>query len=134
MDYFSVFFNSFCLIIQSIIQLMFTSRFSGNKYRTWHFILYYFLLFILGFIANKNIIIETIAIGLQLIILYGLNCIALGTQRSISLISSILAIYILQLSFGIINSIEAIVFPNFIGKPLLYLFLILATIVVILLY
>lgn len=128
MDYFSVFFNSFCLIIQSIIQLIFTSQFSENRYRTWHFILYSFLLFTLGFIANKNVIIETMAINLQLIILYELNCIALGTQRSISLISSILAIYILQLSFGIINSIEAIVFPNFIGKPLLYLFLILATI------
>ncbi len=43
-----------------------------------------------------------------------------------SWLASVLAFYISQLSFGIINSVEAALFPRFIGSPLLYLLLIVA--------
>ncbi len=44
-------------------------------------------------------------------------------QRPISCLSAVLAFYISQLSFGILNSLEAVIFPKFIGSPLLYLLL-----------
>ena len=37
-----------------------------------------------------------------------------------SWLSAVLAFYVSQLSFGIINSVEAALFPRFIGNPLLY--------------
>lgn len=56
-----------------------------------------------------------------------MNRLALGNRRSVSWISTILAVYISQLSFGIINSVEAVMFPHFIGIPLIYLLVLLAT-------
>ena len=54
MDYFSVLFESVCLLAQSAIQLIFMSRLLGKKYRIWCFVLYPGVLFVLGFaLANK---------------------------------------------------------------------------------
>lgn len=129
MDYFSVFFNCFSVTIQSLLHLAFISRMFGKKYKIRYFILYPLTLFILGFVATRNSIISTIAIGVQLLTLCMLNCTALKVRYSVSFLATTLAIYISQLSFGIVNSIEAITFPHFVGMPLLYLLLIFATIV-----
>lgn len=127
MDYFSVFFDSFCLIVQSTMHLIFTSRIFGRKYGIGYFMLYPFFLFVLGFAAAKSTTISTVAIGMQLIILCILNCAALKVRCSVSFVAAILAIYISQLSFGMIGSIETVIFPHFVGKFLLYPLLVLAT-------
>ena len=52
--------------------------------------------------------------------LYGLSRYGMGNQRSVSWLAAVLSYYISQLSFGIINSVEAALFPRFIGSPLFY--------------
>lgn len=127
MDYFSVLFESVCLLAQSAIQLIFMSRLLGKKYRIWCFVLYPGVLFILGFAAAQSTIINTVAIGMQLLLLSGISQVALRSKYSVSFLSATIAIYICQLSFGLINSIESIIFPHFVGMPLLYLLLAFAT-------
>lgn len=128
MDYFSIFFNSFILIVQSFMHLIFIGRMFGRRYGIRYFILYPLFLFALGLAATKNNSVGAVAIGIQLIILCLLSRIALRARYSVSFLASTLAIYISQLSFGMISSIEAAIFPYFIGKTLLYVLLIAATI------
>ena len=52
--------------------------------------------------------------------LYGLSRYGMGNQRSVSWLAAVLSYYVSQLSFGIINSVEAAFFPRFIGSPLFY--------------
>lgn len=128
MDYFSVLFESVCLLAQSAIQLIFISRLLGQKYKIWYFLLYPSFLFILGFAAVQSTIINTVVIGIQLILLFAISYVVLKTKCSVSFLSATIAIYISQLSFGMINSIESIIFPRFVETSLLYLLLTLATV------
>lgn len=61
--------------------------------------------------------------------LYVISRLGMGNSRSVSWITAVLAIYISQLSFGIINSVEAMLFPRFAGSPLLYLLLFVALVI-----
>ena len=62
--------------------------------------------------------------------LYSVSRLALRNRQFVSWAASILAVYICQLSFGIVNSVEVILFPRMVGKPLLYLLVLLATLTV----
>ena len=126
MDYFTVCLNGLCLAVQSAMHLFFVSRFTGKKEKLWHFAAYLFLLFALEWIAGRLSIFWVAVIGAELLILYGMNRLALGNRRSVSWTASILAVSVLQLSSGIVNSAEALLFPHFIGRPLLYLLVLLA--------
>lgn len=68
-----------------------------------------------------------INMGAELLILYGVNRLVIGSQPSVSRIAAIVAIYICQFSFGFVNSIEAVFFPYVIETRFLYLFVIVAT-------
>lgn len=127
MDYFSVFLEVFCLAAQSVLHIGFTGRLTGRKKKFWYFAAYFFLLFVIERLAGRNTFFETAALGLEIAVLYGMNRFAMGNRSFISWIAAILAVYISQLSFGMINGAEAIIFPNLIGRPLLYVCLLLAT-------
>ncbi len=129
MDYFSVLFESVCLLAQSAIQLIFVSRLLGKKYGIWCFALYPGILFILEIATAQSTIMNTLVIGMQLLLLSGISLVTLRSKCSVSFLSATIAIYISQLSFGLINSVQGILFPRFVGTPLLYLLLALATVV-----
>lgn len=126
MDYFTICFNGFCLTVQSAMHIFFVTSLTGKKKKGRHIITYLFLLCILEWIADRCSLAWIFAIGAQLLILYGMNRLALGNRRSVSWVSTIIAVYISQLSFGIVNSAEAVIFPRFIGIPLIYLLVLLA--------
>ncbi len=126
MDYFSLCLNAFCLAAQGAMHIFFVSRLTAKKQKAWHFFAYIFLLSGLEWAAGRIALSRPAAIGAELFILYGMNHFALGNRRSVSGIAAILAAYISQLSFGIVNSVEAMLFPYAIGKPLLYLLVLLA--------
>lgn len=69
-------------------------------------------------------------IGAELLVLYSVSRLALRNRQSVSWAAAILAVYISQLSFGIVNSVEVMLFPRMIGKPLLYPLVLLATLTV----
>lgn len=127
MDWFNFCLDSFSIIAQSILHIGFVCRFSGKKEKTWYFFFYFFLLCLIEIVSRRLNFSGILAIILQILVLYGINCFAIGNQRVFSWTASLLAVYLLQISFGIINSIEGIIFPYIkVGNPLFFLFLIAA--------
>lgn len=132
MDYFSICLNVFCLIIQSSMHIVFASRFTGKQVRVQYLILYFFLLFICEWIFQQFRFVWGAAIGVELLILYGVIRLIMGNPNLVSWICAILSIYISQLSFGVVNAVEEVLFYHWIAEPVIYLLIILATILALL--
>ncbi|MCI8454989.1 MAG: sensor histidine kinase, partial [Lachnospiraceae bacterium] len=127
MKYFSLYFDSFCLAVQCAMHLIFVSRLTGKRQRVWHFACYFLLLCFLAVLCGRFSYGELLAVGAQVVILYGMNRFILKNRGLVSWSASVLAVYISQLSFGMLNSAEAVWFPGLAGKWILYVFLVLAT-------
>ena len=127
MDYFSIGLNIFCLIAQGIMHICFCTSLTGKEQRAYHFAIYIFISCILDWTANKFSFPWVIVIGIELLILYGVNRFILGNRPSASWAAAILANYISQFSFGLINSVEAAIFPHVTSHLLLYSMIITAT-------
>ncbi|MCI8402289.1 MAG: GHKL domain-containing protein [Lachnospiraceae bacterium] len=127
MDCFGLCFDAFCLIIQSVMHMIFVSRLTGQRQRTVHIAVYLCLVCLTSFICYIFSIPGFAAIGAQFLILYGINRLAFGNRPPSSCVASLLAVYIYHLSFGIINSIEMLVLPPLIGTYVLYAVLLLST-------
>lgn len=130
MDYFSLCLDGLCLFGQSIMHIAFVSRLTGKKEKVWHFTIYFFLLCTIQWFFTTFDFSDVLPIGAELLLLYSMSRLALRNRQSVSWASAILAVYISQLSFGIVNSVEIILFPRMIGKALLYLLCLLATLAV----
>lgn len=129
MDYFSFILNGVIIVLQSILQLLFTGHITGKKQYVWHFILYLIFVCAIDQIFTKFSFPFLLAISMEMVILYLINYLLLGNQKVVSWIVVVFAVYISQLSFGIVNSIEAILFPSFVGKPLFYFLIVCATLI-----
>lgn len=129
MDYFSFLLNGFTIISQSIMHIFFTGHLTGKKQRVWHFVAYLILVCMIEQLFTKLSFPALLAIGVEMIALYGVNRLLFQNQRFISWSATVFAVYISQFSFGIVNSIEAVLFPSLIGKPLLYILIICATLI-----
>ena len=127
MDYFSFGLNILCLLVQGLMHISFSSRLTGKKQRIGHFPVYIFLLFFLEWFARRMSLPWLAVIGAELFMLYAINRFVLGNCSSASWAAAILAGYISQFSFGLINSIEAVCLPYLAGTRLLYLLVIAAT-------
>ena len=127
MDYFSLCLNGFCLAVQSAMHLFFLGRLTGKTPKIRHFAAYPALLAAFEWIAGKVSPAWIFAIAGEFFILYAVSRFALKINRSQSLTGAVLSLYISQLSFGVINSAESILFPYLVGKPSLYALILLAT-------
>ena len=130
MDYFSLCLDGLCLLWQSVTHIAFVSRLTGKKQKIWHFAIYFFLLCTIQWFFTTFDFSDVLPIGAELFLLYSVSRLALRNRQSVSWAAAILAVYITQLSFGIINSVEVILFPPMVGKPLFYLLFLLATLTV----
>ena len=121
MDYFSLCLDGLCLGGQSVLHMIFTCRLTGKRQKPWHFALYFSLLCVLELTFSRLCPGGGIVpIGAGVLALYGVSRLALGNRRPVSWLAAVLAFYISQLSFGVVNSLESVVFPRFVGCPLLY--------------
>lgn len=127
MDYFSLCLDALCLAGQSVMHIVFVSRLTGRPRKARPLAAYLFLLCAMQWLFTEFALPGVMAIGSQLLILYGVSRLALWNRRSVSWAAAIFAIYISQLSFGVVNSAEAVLLPNMVGKMLLYPVLLLAT-------
>lgn len=127
MDCFSLFLDGLCLLGQGLAHIVFVSLLTGKKPKLWHFAVYLFSLCAMQWIFTEYALPGAAAIGAEVLILYGVSRLALKNRRSASWAAVIFAVYITQLSFGVVNSAEAVLFPGLVGKPLLYPMLLLAT-------
>lgn len=130
MDYFSLCLDCLCLAAQAIIHIIFVSRLTGKKQKLQYFAAYIFLLCGIELLSAGFDLAGILPVCMEIIALYGVSRFVLGNQRPVSCVAAILAVYISQLSFGIVNSMEAVLFPDLIGTPLLYPLVILATLIV----
>ncbi len=127
MDYFALFLDSLCLLVgHGVMHMVFTSRLTGKKLKGWYFAVYLLLLCAIQFVSSGLALDGTLSVGAGVLALYALSRFGMGNQEAVSWLSAVLSYYVSQLSFGIINSVEAALFPHFIGSPLLYPLLIAA--------
>lgn len=127
MDIFGLCLNGISFAGQSVIQLLFIGRLTGKKQKGWQFVLYFGLLCALEGVFSRFSLPEILAIAAAATALYGISRFAMGNRPAASWIAALFAVYIWQLSFGIVNSVEAILLPRMIGSWLLYLMILLAT-------
>ena len=120
MDYFALFLDGICLLGQGVMHFLFVGRLTGKKLKPLHFAVYILLLTALQLFAVRISLSGTFSIAAGVLELYAVSRFGMGNQRSVSWLAAVLAFYVSQLSFGIINSVEAALFPRFIGNPLLY--------------
>ncbi len=126
MDYFSLCLNLFCLVGQALMHLAFVSRLTGKRAKVRHFGLYVLALSGVELFSALLAINALVSIGAGLLALWAMGCFALGNRPSVSLTAATIAVYIFQCSFGLVNSVESVVFPGVLGSPLLYLLVFLA--------
>ena len=127
MDWFSVLLDVFTLAGLSVGHIVFAARITGKEWKVWQIIIYFFVLCVVQVISVALKFPEIICICEETAALYVISRKVFGNCSSVSLVSSILAVYVTQLSFGIMNSAESILLPPFLGGTALYLLLILAT-------
>ena len=120
MDYFALFLDVLCIAGQGVMHVIFVSRLTGKKQKLWYFAAYILLLAALRLIPAKFDIGGAVSVAVGVLELYAVSRLGMGNQPSVSWLAAVLAFYVSQLSFGIINSVEAALFPRFIGNPLLY--------------
>ena len=120
MDYFALLLDGICLLGQGVMHILFVSRLTGKKLRPLHFAVYLLLLTALQLVSVRISLSGTLSIAAGVLELYAVSRFWMENQPSVSWLSAVLAFYVSQLSFGIINSVEAALFPRFIGNPLLY--------------
>lgn len=126
MDPFSTFLNLFSLVAHSVIVTRFLSVLTGKTPKGNLFAAYSFLLLALSYVMPPFDLPELCTIGLHTTILYGIVRFLMQNHRTISWVASVLTVSISQLSFGIVNSVQAILCPRWVNAPHLYLAHILA--------
>lgn len=126
MDYFSLIMDGISILGQGIMHIFFVSRLTGKGRRLWHFAVYCLALSAIQWLSLSLNVNGILSIGAGILGLYAVSRFALGNQHPISWVAAVLAFYVSQLSFGIINSVEVAFFPGFIGTPQLYLLLLVA--------
>ena len=128
MDYFNICLNGFCLVMQSSMHIIFASRVTGKQTKIQYWILYFLFLCICEWFAHRFQFVWGVAIGIELLILYAIIRFVMKNANLVSWVSAILSVYISQLSFGVVNAVESILFYHWFTKPVIYLLIILATI------
>ncbi len=128
MDFFALFLDGICLLGQGVMHIIFVSRLTGKKQKPLCFAVYILLLTALQLVSVRLSLSGTLSIAACVLELYAVSRFGMGNQPSVSWLAAVLAFYVSQLSLGIINSVEAALFPRFIGSPLLYLLLLAAQI------
>lgn len=109
-DWFSLCLEGFTIASLGILHVGFLCCLSGKDKRLRYFAGYLFLLTVLQIVFSNGTWGEIIPIGAELAALFFVS-LAMGNSRSASLTASVLAVYVSQLSFGMANSMEAMMIP-----------------------
>lgn len=110
MDSFLLAVNSFSLAAQGVAQLLFASALTGRRPQTRHFICYFLALALVEWGSLRLGLPEICAVGADLLILYGMLRLVLANRRLLSCIAAVLALYLMYLSSGVVDSVEMLLF------------------------
>ncbi len=109
MDWFSFCLTGITLLAHSALHLFFLLRLTEKAPKLWYFSLYLLLLSLLEISCIALNVHTVLAIAAQTVTLYGMSRFVMKNRSSISWTAALLAVYISQLSFGIINGLEILV-------------------------
>lgn len=123
LEWLIVFLDVVHLVARGIFPLLFLHRLTGCPGRVSRFVLYLFLLFLLAALSLP----ESFVLGLEILVLLGIARFSLGRPWSVSGLGAVLAVYLWQLSWGIVDSLESMVFVYLPSEPLMSLSLCLAS-------
>lgn len=126
MYWFGICLNTALIAAIGVLQLFFVGRFTRRSPQLWHYLLYLLLLFGSDWLANA-LEISWLGIALELLATYWMGRLALGSGSLMSWTAAILAVYVPQLAFGILNPLQIIFFQPLLGRPLLWLLLALSS-------
>ncbi len=119
MDYFSLCLDGLCFTGQAVMHIFFVGHLTGKRQKLRNFAVYLFLLGTVQFASVRLALSGALSVGAGVLALYSVSRFGMGNWRLPSWLASILAFYISQFSLGIVNSVESVLFPRFIGNPLL---------------
>ena len=126
MDWFGLLLDCLSVAGQGVMHIFFVERLTGKERALRHFAAYLLLLGMIQLASAGFALGEILSVAMGVLALYAVSRFGMGNQPSASWLAAVLAFYISQLSFGILNSVEAAVLPGLVGSPLLYLLLLLA--------
>ena len=121
MDYFGLIMDGISITGQGVAHIFFVSRLTGKGRRLWHFAVYCLALYGIQWLALRLGDNGIFSIAAGILGLYAISRFGFGNQRPVSWLAAVLAFYVSQLSFGILNSVEAVSLPSFVGSPMLYI-------------
>ncbi len=126
MDWFTACLNGAALAAQGLLHMAFLCRLTGRRARAWYFVLY------LALLSGVEAAFRAAgwgapgAVAAAALALYGISRRVLKNRPARSCTAALLAVYIYQLSSGMVNSLEAAAFP-YVPKGLpLYALIVLA--------
>lgn len=126
MDWFTACLNGAALAAQGFVHMAFLCRLTGRRARAWYFVLY------LALLSGVEAAFRAAgwgapgAVAAAALALYGISRRVLKNRPARSCTAALLAVYIYQLSSGMVNSLEAAAFP-YVPKGLpLYALIVLA--------
>lgn len=120
MDGFGLLLDGLSLGGQGVGHLIFVGRLTGKRGKAGHAAAYLAALCSIELLSRRFVPGGGLAVGVGVAALYSVSRLGLGNPRPVSWLAAVLAFYISQLSFGIVNSAQAVIFPRWIGSPLLY--------------
>lgn len=112
MDWFTICLNGLSLAAQGLLHMAFLCRLTGRRGRAWHFALYLLLLCGVEAVSAAAGWGTPAAMTAALLALYGVSRLALRNRPALSCAAAVLAVYIFQMAAGMVNSLEAAVFPR----------------------
>lgn len=129
---FAFWLNGLLIMAQGSLQLLFAGRFTGKTIRATHLVGYLAILCGIELTA-RWLDWFWLADVLELAALYGINRKALENDKLSSAVTALLAGYVTELSFGLVNPLEYLLFPQFVGGTMLTWLVILASVLALLL-
>lgn len=119
-DGFSLLLDILTLTGLAAAHVLFTGRLTGRTPRLRHFAAYCLLTFAIQWGSLRLALGQLSAMAAWVLALYAVSRLGMGNPRPLSWLAAVLACYVSQLSFGIVNSLEAVLLPRWTGSPLLY--------------
>lgn len=104
MDLFLFWLHLILIVLESGLLYFFAGRFTGKERKAWQYVIY-LLVLLLGDRAAAALDSHLLALGVSLLTLYGVNRLFYHNNRSVSCVVALLAFYVSQLSFGVVNSL-----------------------------
>ncbi len=112
-------FQAASLAAQGALQILFAVRLTRKPGKAGAFVFYLSLLFALDALFRRANLPWPLAVCAQIGLLYAVCRFPLGTRRALSALAALLAVYFCQLSYGLVDAAESLLFPRLAGSALL---------------